>query len=62
MKKLIFRKEYNGYESLSDVDRDISEAFDGKFNEAAKDIPSDFEGVITITIEYSPEFPKVELA
>lgn len=48
----IWQKDYVGFESLSDLDRDISEAFDEKFNPAVKQLPGEFEGTLRVTIEY----------
>lgn len=59
MKKLtIFEKEYDG-ESVYDVDRDVSEAFQGDFNPIVKQIPRDEhgfqQGVFEVTITWRPE-------
>lgn len=51
----IWEKEYSGFESLSDIDRDISEAFDEKFNPSAKELPPEFEGNLIINMSYLPE-------
>ncbi len=54
----IFEKEYDG-ESIYDVQRDVIEAFDGRFNPMVKDIPQDeygFQlGTFTVKIEWSEE-------
>ena len=54
----IFEKEYDG-ESIYDVQRDVIEAFDARFNPMVKDIPQDeygFQlGTFTIRIEWSNE-------
>lgn len=55
MSKVIFQKKYVGFESLYDIERDISEAFDTDFNPAAKDIPGEFQGTIQVTMTYTPE-------
>ena len=47
MKKVIFQKEYFGFEDLSDLERDIYEMWDDN-----EDIPSEFEGTVKVTIEY----------
>lgn len=52
---LIFEKDYEGFESLSDIERDIIECFDPQFNEKAKDIPSEFEGTVKVVITYTPD-------
>ena len=43
--------KYNGFESLSDLDRDVSEALDCP---EAKHIPMEFQGTIIVTMEYIP--------
>jgi len=52
----IFEQTYDG-ESLYDVGRDVSEAFDESFNPLVAEIPSDQygfqEGTFKITIEWS---------
>jgi hypothetical protein len=52
---ILFRKEYDG-ESLYDVDRDVSEAFQGDFNSLVYAIPVDEHGFqrgrFTVTIEW----------
>jgi hypothetical protein len=48
----IFEKNYEGFESLSDIERDISECFDERFNEQMKFIPAEFQGTLTVTITY----------
>lgn len=52
MSKVIYEKEYHGFESLYDLGRDVYEAFDSRFNEKAKDIPGEFQGTVKVTIEY----------
>jgi hypothetical protein len=51
----IFKKKYDG-DSLCDVSRDVSEAFDEDFNENASVVPKDkhgfHTGTFTITIEW----------
>lgn len=47
MKKVIFHKEYFGFEDLADLERDISEMWDDN-----EDIPGEFEGTVKVTIEY----------
>lgn len=55
MSKVIFKKEYDG-ESLCDVERDMSEAFDPRFNIDVQDIPVDeygfSQGTFKVTIEW----------
>jgi hypothetical protein len=54
----LFGKAYSG-EELVDVERDIIESFDPRFNLLAKVIPQDEhgfpEGSFTVTIEWSRE-------
>ena len=58
MNKTIFQQTYSG-ESLSDIDRDVSEAVNAQYNEAMADIPTDEhgfqQGTFTVTIEWKPE-------
>lgn len=49
---IVFKKDYEGFESLYDIERDVIECFDPRFNNLAKNIPSEFEGTIKVTIEY----------
>lgn len=55
--KTIFHKEYDG-ESIYDVQRDVIEAFDTKFNPEVTDIPQDEngfqEGQFIVTVKWSP--------
>lgn len=57
MSKVIFDKSYNKH-NLCDMDRDITEAFDPRFNSDVLSIPTDedemFEGIIRFTIEWFP--------
>lgn len=54
----IFEKEYDG-ESLYDVQIDVIESFDGRFNPLAKNIPQDEHGFqigkFKVTIEWNKE-------
>lgn len=50
-KRVIFKKEYHGFEDIYDLDRDISEMWD---EPAAKTIPGEFQGTLTVTVEYTP--------
>lgn len=50
---IIFQKEYDGFESLADMERDIFECFDPRFNPDVKEIPDKFEGTVKVTIEYT---------
>ena len=51
MKNLKFEKEYHGFESVYDLDRDISEIWEYEL----KDVPGEFQGMLKVTIEYIPE-------
>lgn len=53
--KILFEKKYEGFESLSDLGRDVHEAFDHRFNPAVKDLPGEFQGTVTVKITYSEE-------
>ena len=52
---IIFNKEYDG-ESMHDYYRDVSEAFDSRFNPAIKDIPQDehgfHKGTFVVTVKW----------
>ena len=54
----IFQKDYDG-ESLYDLSRDISEAFDERFNPTVATIPKDEhcfqKGTFTVKVEWKPE-------
>lgn len=50
----VFDKEYHGFEDAVDVFRDVSEAFDGRFNPSMKGIPGEFQGTMRVTITYEP--------
>lgn len=43
---ILFKKEYRGFESVADIERDISEMWEGA------DIPAEFEGALIVTVEY----------
>ena len=47
MNKKIFEKQYNGFESSFDIERDVYEAINEN-----EEIPKEFLGTIKITIEY----------
>jgi hypothetical protein len=53
--KVIFKKEYVGFEAIADIDRDVCEAFDTDFNPLAEQIPDEHQGTVTVTITYTPE-------
>lgn len=46
---IVFLKDYKGFESLQDFERDIAEAF----QEA--EIPSGFQGTVTVSIVYTDD-------
>jgi hypothetical protein len=56
--KEIFKKEYDG-ESICDLSRDVSEAFDERFNPAVADIPEIEHGfpagTFTVTITWKAD-------
>ena len=59
MKKIItFEKDYDG-EDLYDLERDIIESFDEKFNPIVKKIPQTKDGfqkgIFKVTVEWNPE-------
>jgi hypothetical protein len=47
---VILNKEYCGFESCSDIERDISEMFDG-----VKGIPAEFQGKVVLKVVYLGE-------
>lgn len=59
MKKQVFEKSYDG-ESIVDVNRDVHEAFDERFNPVVKDIPEMpnfpgfWDGKFTVTVTWEP--------
>lgn len=53
MKTVTFKKDYVGFESCSDIERDILEHWNENFNPAAKAYESgEFQGTVTVTITY----------
>jgi hypothetical protein len=50
----LFVKQYEGFESSSDMFRDIREAFDKRFNPEAAKLPGEFQGTMRVTITYIP--------
>ena len=52
---VIFKKEYSGFESSSDVDSDVSEAMDADFTPFWKSVGGEWLGTLKITIEYVDE-------
>jgi hypothetical protein len=49
---IFFEKEYNGFEDIYDLERDVMEALDSRFNEKAKVIPAEFQGTIKVVMTY----------
>lgn len=54
MGKVIYQKEFVGWESLSDWDRDMSEAIQSDYNSDAGALNGEFTGTVKVTIEYIP--------
>lgn len=53
VKPVMFNKDYSGFESLADLDRDATEAFDEQYNEGARMIPDgEFDGTVTMVLTY----------
>lgn len=48
----IFEKEFEGWESLQDWDREMSELWDERFNPDVKGLPGEFTGKIKVVITY----------
>ncbi len=55
VKKEIFKKIYHGFESISDLERDVSEALSPDYNENMKGIPGEFQGRMVVTITYEED-------
>jgi hypothetical protein len=55
MKKLVFKKTYHGFEDAYDISRDVAECLDPDFNEEAKEFSGEFQGDLTVTIEYEED-------
>lgn len=49
MKKIILKKEYHGFESAVDIERDISEMWEDS------GLPGEFQGKVIVTVEYVEE-------
>lgn len=49
---ITFTREYHGFESAADIERDVSELFD---NPGFAQIPGEFQGTIKVVITYTPE-------
>jgi hypothetical protein len=50
---LISQKNYEGFESLSDLSRDTEEAVDSEFNDKAQCLDGEFQGTLTVRITYT---------
>ena len=50
--KVIFEKEYHGFEDCVDVSRDMHEMFDPRFNPDVAGIDPEFCGTIKIVVTY----------
>lgn len=55
MSKIIFEKEYHGFEAIVDLEEDISDLWDARLNKAVKDIPGEFQGTVKVVITYEDE-------
>lgn len=53
--KVIFTKDYEGFESLYDLGRDVCEAVDAVYNPQATVLEDEFQGTVRVTITYTPE-------
>lgn len=54
MSVVIFEKDYEGFESLYDLEEDILRVTDPRFNGLAIVVPEEFRGTIRVRIEYIP--------
>lgn len=54
MNRVIFQKDFEGFESLQDWDRDMSESIQSDYNSDAKVLDGEFTGTLRVTIEYIP--------
>jgi len=52
---VIFDQKYEGFESLQDWDRDMSEAIQDDYNPAAKVLNGEFEGTLQVIMVYTPK-------
>lgn len=53
---VIFDKNYEGFEALYDMDRDVCEAVDADCNPKAKKVlRGEYEGTVRVTITYIPK-------
>jgi hypothetical protein len=55
---VIFDKKFEGWESLQDWDRDLSEAMQVDYNPALAPVPPYFDGTIHVVIVYQPKGKK----
>ena len=56
----IFKKTYEGFEDIVDLERDISEMWDETINPVVKDIPAEFQGSVQVRILYVPYISPLE--
>ena len=52
--RVVFEQKFESWESLSDWDRDMTEALDQDYNPAMKGIPGEFDGTFHVVITYTP--------
>lgn len=54
--KVIFKKDYSGFESIYDLSRDINEmwekSYDEEKNKVLDSIPGEFQGTVKVLITY----------
>lgn len=50
--KTIFDETFDGFESLFDLERSISEAVDPQYNPKMEGIPAEFQGKMRVVITY----------
>lgn len=53
--KVIFEKEYHGFEDCVDIPRDVHEMLDPRFNPDCDGIEPEFKGIIKIVVTYKNE-------
>lgn len=55
---VLFDRKFEGFESLQDWDRDMSEALDQDYNPAMRNMPGEFDGTVHVVITYEPRIGK----
>jgi len=50
--RMIFSKEYHGFEDSVDIYRDVEEMLDPRFNSGAEGLNPEFRGTIKIEVTY----------